>query len=80
MRTLINLVGTRLEIQAQLHHGNVAAARNLITNRMISPWLLSTWLTPAEQALLTDQSSPLMNHSVSAELPYQGTQLMLAIR
>lgn len=47
MSMLINLVGTRLEIQEHVYHGNLAAARNLITNRMISPWLLAQWLTPA---------------------------------
>ena len=80
MSTLINLVGTRLEIQAQLRSGNIAAARNLITNRMISPWLLATWLTPAQQALLTDQSPPMMNHSLGADPLYQANQLMFALR
>lgn len=79
MSTLINLMGTRLDIQAQLRNGNIAAARNLIANRMISPWLLAKWLTPAQQALLTDQSSPAMNHSLPAAPRYQGNQLMLVI-
>lgn len=79
MSTLINLVGTRLEIQAQLHHGNIAAARNLITNRMLSPWLLAKWLTPAQQTLLTDQSPPAMNHSLERSLCHHGMQLVLEL-
>lgn len=75
MRTLNNLVGTRLEIQAQLHQGNIAAARNLIANRMISPWLVATWLTPAQQAALV---APLPNEPM-AQPKREVTQLVLEL-
>ncbi|MFD3165440.1 hypothetical protein [Herpetosiphon sp. NSE202] len=75
MSTLINLVGTRLEIQEHLHNGNLAAARNLITNRMLAPWRMAKWLTPAQQAAL---AAPLPNEPM-AQPKREVTQLALEL-
>ncbi len=69
MSILINLVGTRLEIQAHLHHGNLAAARNLITNRMIAPRLLAQWLTPAQQSAIAAPPEPIVVQAQATALP-----------
>lgn len=69
MSTLINLVGTRLEIQEYLHNGNLTAARNLITNRMIAPRLLSQWLTPAQRAAIAAPPEPIVMQQAHAAPP-----------
>ncbi|WP_110513764.1 hypothetical protein [Herpetosiphon llansteffanensis] len=58
--TLINLAGTQLQVQEYLRAGQLAAARNLLINRNISPRLIAKWLTPEQQEALGFVSPELM--------------------